>query len=322
MTKRSDSLESLSLALEILKRIPRQGSRKISAPEIRRQLEEIGISRGLRTIQRQLAALEEHFQLENDGAKPYGYSWPREAVGFSVPMLSPQESLLLALAEAQLGPLLPPRVTKALQAFFRQARSNLTAAEARLEREWTKKVRVVPPFHAIPLLPAPIRPDVLEAVCEALFYNRWLEVKYKSAGRRAASAYRVGPLGLVQQPPSLYLVVHFDGYDDERHLALHRMTQARATTLPFRRPANFDLEKYEAEGRFRFGQGKRIRIAFQMRAETADFLHETPLSRDQEIDELAGGWLEIRATVIDDARWRAWLDSFGKDEVRKVRIEG
>ncbi|TOL80716.1 WYL domain-containing protein, partial [Vibrio parahaemolyticus] len=58
--------------LEILKRIPKH--RKITALEIREQLEVIGISRDIRTIQRNLEMLSEHFPIDRDTrSKPYGY---------------------------------------------------------------------------------------------------------------------------------------------------------------------------------------------------------------------------------------------------------
>ncbi|MDR0578406.1 MAG: hypothetical protein LBI87_12975 [Candidatus Accumulibacter sp.] len=58
------------------------------------------------------------------------------------------------------------------------------------------------------------------------------------------------------------------------------MTHVRATAFSFKRPADFDLEKYEANGRFRFGEGKRIRLVFEMWAGTAYFLWETLFPRD------------------------------------------
>ena len=64
MSKRTDNLETLHIALELLRRIPR-GS-KISAPELRQQLEQAGLVRDLRTIQRQLELLSQHFGIERD----------------------------------------------------------------------------------------------------------------------------------------------------------------------------------------------------------------------------------------------------------------
>lgn len=78
MAKRSDTLETVLLAVELLRRIPR--GRKVTASELHRQLKDAGIDRDLRTIQRQLEMLSEHFEIERDDrSKPYGI------VGWSKP---------------------------------------------------------------------------------------------------------------------------------------------------------------------------------------------------------------------------------------------
>ena len=80
----------------------------------------------------------------DDSSKPYLYRLKENAKGLSLPGLSPQESLLLTLAEQQLGSLLPAKLMKSMQGFFTQARGQLDAKGAsQLEREWLDKVRVV-----------------------------------------------------------------------------------------------------------------------------------------------------------------------------------
>ena len=64
MAKRSDTLETVKLAVELLRRIPR--GRKVTASELHEQLQHAGIERELRTIQRQLEMLSEHFEIERD----------------------------------------------------------------------------------------------------------------------------------------------------------------------------------------------------------------------------------------------------------------
>ena len=51
MAKRSDTLETVLLAVELLRRIPR--GRKITASDLHQQLKDAGLDRDLRTIQRQ-----------------------------------------------------------------------------------------------------------------------------------------------------------------------------------------------------------------------------------------------------------------------------
>jgi predicted DNA-binding transcriptional regulator YafY len=314
MPKRPDALETLKLALELLRRIPRK--RKVTALELHTQLLEAGFARDLRTVQRQLEALSEHFEIERDDrSKPYGYRWKDRAEGFSLPSLGAQESLILALAEQQLRNLLPASLLKSMDSFFQQARRNLDPfSKAKREREWLKKVRVVSTTQ--PLLPPKINPGVFEEVSQALFSNLWLAIDYENAaGERTKSD--VMPLGLAQQGTRLYLVCRFQGFDDERILALHRIQSARATTLSFERPKDFDLESYDGEGKFGFGEGKRIRLSFRITKEAGLHLLESPLSADQTVKELEDEYA-ITATVVETAMLDWWLRGFG-DQVSNVK---
>ena len=314
MAKRSDTIETVLLALELLHRIPR--NRKVSAPELYEQLSGTKVERNLRTIQRQLEMLSEHFEIERDDrSKPYGYRWKERARAWSLPMLSEQESLLLTLAEKQLRSLLPGSLMKSMEGFFAQARSNLGQhANAKHEREWLSKIRVV--SETQPLLPPKIKPGVFEEVSNALYGNRWLNLDYKNAAGKVTKA-EVMPLGLAQQGPRLYLVCRFKDYDNERSLALHRINAAKASILTFDRPKDFDLQKYDADGRFGFGEGKRIRLSFRITKSAGAHLLETPLAVDQQVTDL-GEWYEIAATVVDTVQLQWWLRGFG-DKVSDVQ---
>ena len=314
MAKRPDTLDTALLMVELLRRIPR--GRKITTGELHQQLKSAGFDRDLRTIQRQLEILSEHFDIERDErSKPYGYRWLERAQGLAVPHLTPQESLLLLLAQEHLKNLLPARLMQSMDGFFTQARRNLGDSQgqgadpARLEREWPRKVRVVATSQ--PLLPPKIETGVFEAVSEALYANRWLALDYQNAaGKR--KPIQVMPLGLAQQAPRLYLVCRYEGFDNERSLALHRIRKAEASTLRFERPAGFDLQKYDDDGRFGFGEGQRVRLTFRIERPAGQHLLETPLSRDQQVQELEGGWLEVSATVVDSAMLQWWLRGFGE----------
>lgn len=309
MAKRSDTLETVLLAIELLRRIPR--GRKVTASELHRQLKDAGIDRDLRTIQRQLEMLSEHFEIERDDrSKPYGYRWLEQAKTLTVPNLTPQESLLLQLAEEHLKHLLPARLMKSMEGFFSQARRNLGPdSHARLEREWSGKVRVVATSQ--PLLPPKIVPGAFEVVSEALYSNRWLNLDYRNS-RGERNRVEVMPLGLVQQGPRLYLVCRYRGYDNERNLALHRILSAEMSTLTFDRPKEFSLKKYDDDGRFGFGDGEKIRLTFCIERAAGLHILETPLASDQQVVELDGGNLEITATVVDSAMLEWWLRGFGE----------
>jgi len=313
MPKRPDTKETVLLALELMRRIPR--GRKVTAKELHEQLADTDMGRDLRTVQRQLEMLSEHFEIERDERnKPYGYRWKDRAKGLALPMLTEQESLLLTLSEQHLRSLLPASLMKSMEGFFTQARTNLAPySNAKREREWLKKVRVVSTTQ--PLLPPRIKPGVFEQVSNALYANQWLVVEYENASGKRTQA-EVMPLGLAQQGPRLYLVCRFQGYDNERSLAMHRIHTAKATTLTFERPKGFDLEKYDNDGRFGFGEGKRIKLTFRIDKEAGFHLLESPLSEDQQVKELEDAY-EISATVVDSAMLDRWLRGFG-DATQKI----
>jgi predicted DNA-binding transcriptional regulator YafY len=308
MPKRPDGLESLQMALEMARRIPR--GRSVTARELQQQLSDAGYERDMRTIQRQLETLSEYFELERDDtSKPYRYSWKERAKGLSLPGLSAQESLLLTLAEQQLRALLPARLMGSMQGFFAQAREQLGGTNGPTrEKAWLKKVRVVSTSQ--PLLPPKVASKVFEEVSNALYADVWLDVEYTNAAGKSAKR-RVMPLGLAQQGPRMYLVCRFEGYDNERSLALHRMQSAQASTFTFERPRDFDLEQYDNDGRFGFGEGARIELNFKIDKDFGMHLLESPLSKDQQVEEINGEY-DITATVVDSDMLDWWLRGFGE----------
>lgn len=312
-----DALDTTLFYLEIMRSIPKV--RKITVKEIRTRLQGLGIGRTERTIQRSLEKLCEHFEIECDmGSKPYGYRWKSESRGLSLPLLNEAESLLLMLAEQQLHQLLPAGILSAVAPFFEQARKKLTYdAYHKPEQQWLDKVAIVPTSQ--PLLPAPIGEGILETVGSALFQNKWLDITYRNQKGQITES-RVMPLALVQQLPSLYLVVRYENFSDERHLALHRIQSARLSTMTCTRPKDFNLKRYQAEGRFGFGEGQSIRLTFSITRSAGYHLTETPFAKDQQILEENAGHYRIRATVIDSAMLDWWLAKFGEDiwDIEKI----
>jgi predicted DNA-binding transcriptional regulator YafY len=312
MPKRPDTLETVLLALELLKRIPRTHS--VTASQLHVQLPS-ELVRDLRTVQRQLEVLSRHFDIErDDSSRPYGYRWKQNAAGLSLPTLTEQESLLLALAEAQLRNLLPATLMKAMGGFFAQAQRQLDPINgSQRDREWLGKVRVV--SETQPLLPPVIATGVFETVSNALYSNHWLALDYRNAAGRRSNAM-VMPLGLAQQGPRLYLVCRFQGFGNERSLALHRIATAEMTAATFARPKDFDLAKYEDDGRFGFGEGNRIKLKFRIAKAAGRHLLESPLSNDQLVKESADNY-HVTATVVETDQLRWWLRGFG-DAVRVI----
>ncbi len=309
MAKRASTKESLVIVFEILKRIPK--SHQTTARKLHEQLEEIGLKRELRTIQRTLDMLCEHFDIvKDDRTKPYGYKWDRHSEGIALQKLAPQEALLLALSQDYLANLLPANLLSSLDGFFQEAKYQLNpSSDNNKEREWLKKVAVV--SETQPLLPPKIYSCVFREISEALYHNRLLNIEYYNARQEHKSAI-VMPLGLAQQGHKLYLVCRFDGYDNERSLAIHRISKAVSSTFTFERPKSFNLSQYDADGRFRFGEGEKCTLSFSITKLAGFHLTETPLSVDQTISE-SDSHYDVVATVVRSKQLQLWLDGFGEN---------
>jgi len=308
MSKRPDTRETVLLALELLKRIPK--SRKVSARELQEQLPS-HLARDLRTVQRQLDMLANEFEIErDDSSKPYGYRWKERSAGLMMPVLSEQESLLLALAQEHLRHLLPASLMRSMSGFFAQAARQLTPyGKGQREHEWLGKVRVVATTQ--PLIAPKLAPGVFDVVSDALYADRWLQLEYRNAASKH-SQITVMPLGIAQQGPRLYLVCRFEGFENERSLALHRIARATTMARTFSRPKGFKLAQYDDEGRFGFGEGRRIRLVLRIRTAAGQHLLESPLSTDQRVTPTTDGY-QITATVVESEQLRWWLRGFGDD---------
>ena len=305
--RRNQALEHALIFLDIFRNIPRR--RFTTSAHLYAQLTAVGHKFTRRTLQRYLDLLCERFPIECDmRSKPYGYRWLSGTQGFSVPLLTPAEALLLELAHRQMAELLPKRTLAALEPLFASAEHQLaTDQRATSERQWVQKVARIP--DSLPQLPPELSPGVLETVSEALLMERSLHLTYRNARGKYTEATRIYPLSLVQQGTRLYLVCRFDSYNNERILALARISHA-VSGEPFTYPADFDFAAYLDAGYFGVRCGHKVRLSFCIDSTIGQHVIESSLSRDQRVEVLENAF-RITATVTDTELLHRWLRGWG-----------
>lgn len=310
MSNRPKDIDATLLQLEILRRIPKL-PRTIDAKSLLEQLNEQGFSRDLRSIQRILKILCEHFDIEcNDESKPHTYGWKVRSHGFALPILNEQQSLLLKLAEQQLKYLLPANLMASMKPFFEQADRMVCSAKDKAEYQWLNKVCATPTSQ--PLIPPKINETIFSLVSQALFQNKLLHIEYRNQNGKKHHA-TVMPLAIVQQGAVIYLICRYEGFNDNRLLAIHRLRKVEISTFGFERPKDFDLKTYQEEGHLGFGVNGQIRVAFSITKSAGFHLTETPLSKDQQILEESEHHYRFQATVADNDMLNWWLRKFGED---------
>ncbi|MEF8759175.1 MAG: WYL domain-containing protein [Candidatus Accumulibacter sp. UW25] len=293
--------------LRLIRRYPKN----TTAAELCSSLEAEGFKISKRTVERDLQALSRIFPLlVDERSKPFGWSWEKDAPAFDLPGISLSESLTLLMAREHLQAVMPSSTVCQMNPYFRLAEQKLKALEGRSGvAAWLDKVRIVPASQ--PLISPPVDTQVLASIQQALLENRQCQVAYRKRDVGAADAYPIHPLGLIQRGQVLYLACTIKTYQDIRLLALHRTQAASVLDLPAIAPEKFNLDDYLASGAMGWSTTKPIALVAAFAPETGTHLQETPLSKDQVIEYLPDGRLEVRATVIETQQLLWWLLGFG-----------
>ena len=324
MARDQKTLDQTLVYLEIIKRIPRRSS--VSTQDLLNSLAAAGIELPVLTLQRYLKVLTDSDVVPircDRRSRPYSYRMDVDASPYLFSQLTPQECLLLKLAKENLSNQLPAHISKSFDPIFETVDENLVSRHKnRKEKAWLKKVAVV--ANSLPQIPPTFKARIFDTISEALYDDKKLEIVYRNVDK-AVKKHMVTPLGLVQQDHRLYLVCQFEGYDNIRHLPLHRMDDAAllaeaATPVP-----NFDLKRYINERHFNYSgdELRNIHLVLEFTNEqTAMNLREAPFTRNQTITELASGGYRLEADLEDSILLDGWINTWqeiaGITKVEKI----
>ncbi|MBI3713742.1 MAG: WYL domain-containing protein [Burkholderiales bacterium] len=307
----SSNQQTLFRQWHMLRMLPRSPS-KTTAQELRERLLSAGFDVSARTIQRDLIELAQIFPLiVDERSKPYGWSWHKDANTFDLPGLSTSEALTFILVEQNLQHQLPPTTLEALQPYFKTAKHVLAnSLNVNRSKAWLNKVRTIE--STLPLLPPTINHENQSIIYEALLQDRPLQLEYQKRGTKAPSIYDlVHPLAIVQRGKLLYLVCTFADHDDPRLLALHRVVSATLLYDESRRPLEFDIDRYLQSGAMGFCAGELINLEAIFTRQAGEHLCETPIKRDQILEELEDGRLRLQVQVPENRELLWWLLGLG-----------
>lgn len=290
----------------LLRLIPRTPWR-ISAAELCDSLVKQGIEVSRRTVERDLQALSSRFPLAADEtSKPFGWYWPRDVNFDYAPKLSVSQGIALLLAQLHLRTLMPDSLMRELAPVFDLANQELAAGAW---NEWHRRTAVIP--TSLALMPPEIDRGVLRDVHEALATRRQLVASYRSKGATEPREITIHPLGILVRGPVQYLVCTLFSYSNIRQLAVHRLSETKASREPATMPEGFVFSAYARTAGKYESQGA-VRLVAHFAPEAAVHLRETALSADQVITDLPDiNRVEVTATVELDQTLRWWLKAFG-----------
>ncbi|MCA3087550.1 MAG: WYL domain-containing protein [Rhodocyclaceae bacterium] len=295
--------------LRIVPYIPRQPQKK-STSEIHEYLESLGLEVSKRQLERDLLQLQSVFPLACDDEKKRGWFWPKDAaLPFSGLAMDSHAALVLRLAEQHLKHALPKGTLRKLARSFQEAEHVLAHERKGKATDWLERVHILMP--GVPLEPPDIDEQIETMVSIALLEHRPLAVKYRKRGGEEKS-YVLHPAGVVVRMGVVYFVAKYEGVDELRFFALHRMREAEVLTEQAQVVPVQELKDTLARGAFGFPVGNEsMRVTLRFRPEAGVHLLESRFSADQTADTLADGRLELEGSLPNNLESRWWLLSFG-----------
>lgn len=230
-TRKPTTHEQMLLAFELYHRIPR--GRKVTAQELKFELESAGIKRDIRTIQRNLDIVVEYLGVDKDtNSKPYGYSKRHASyIGFNA-----TDIVLLNLAGKTLLSVFPkqsrPIIQKAFQTLLEQFP---IALKFKAEVPLQDKVTVIQANQQI----TDFHLSVIDSLCYALYYQYNINLLLTNKEQ----VLIVKPLGITLMSNELVLIIE----NQEGEINSHNfgdIQQVEVSTFHFEYPKHFSLSDY------------------------------------------------------------------------------
>lgn len=312
--------DAMMRKLLMLRRIPRY-PRKITVRALSDYLDDQGFAISERSVQRDLDGLSGRmFGLLSDVRdRPFGWSWAPDAAVLDIPSMEPQAALAFKLAEHLGNRLMAPSTVSALDPYFRQAETVLSANSGAVSA-WPEKICTV--TRGQTLMAPVIETDVLNCIYDGLFNDRQIQARYRRRYDGQVRDYVLSPLGIVFRDGVVYLVCQRNGQVDPVHLAMHRFIEAELLPSPVERPDGFDLNTYVREGELDFKLNEHaLDVRLRVTQETAFHLQESPLSQNQRCVPQSDGRIELCASVADTLQFRWWLLGLG-DQIEVIEPLG
>jgi len=176
--------------------------------------------------------------------------------------------------------------------------------------------KIISNTRFVVLEPGQVKPEVLEAVQQALLDDASIEALYLKRGAREPRTLHIKPLGLSYQDSNIYLVCVFKGLPEGKlaSLPLHRFQSAKATWEDLRTPDGFEMNSFEVK-RSLISQKSEHPTQLKLRISQTLYerLDENALTADQQLQPTADGWWLMTGSLPLSQGLELWLLSQGEE---------
>lgn len=300
----------LQRQIQILRLLPRPGRGK-STKEIHDLLRERGYETSKRSVERDLASLEEMFpqaiqRRDSQGDNGRTSYWHLTSLQGILPetLISDSDAALaLTLLKQQAYNRLPRSVFNRLNAVWEQATA--TAEQNRDTQHWMQLIQYLPD----PMRPEspPIDEEVQRTVENALRDSDALTLTVQTLDGET-TFNKLLPLRLLLQEEILYLLAEYpeatDLDDSIQLVPLHRIEKAEASLSLNDSSLEPDLAQ-----QFALGMEAPFRLVMRVNRALAEALFDRPIGREQSIeaDPEQEGRFIVTTNIDDSPQLRRWL---------------
>ncbi|MBI4001494.1 MAG: transcriptional regulator [Nitrospira defluvii] len=267
-----------------------------------------GSTRHLRTLRRDLAALEEAgYPLVTERIN--GHTCWRLMEGFrNVPGLrfSPSELMALTFSRRLITPLEGTELHTSLQ-------SALGKAAAALPPQGVALVQQLDGTFSVGLGPHKRyrqHRDTIDRLTRAIADKTTIQVRYDSASRGRITRREVDPYRLWYATGGLYLIGYCHLRSEPRMFAVERIKSVTPTDHPYQIPLHFDLDAFVQDA-LTVMRGPRIEVELEFDRATAAWVKDRVWHDTQQSKRVKNGGLRMTLSVADTRELVGWVLSFG-----------
>lgn len=295
--------------LTILTLIPRAPA-TISTGEIHRKVLNAGFQVSAKTTERDLNALSRFFPvLADESSKPYRWHFDKFEL-IDIPRITPQMALTLSVMNKHAQNLLPKNVLSYLAPYFRQAEKELAELSDNSLSTWQDKIHVV---HDTLSFQPPVCDDHIQnQLYLAVIQSKQIKASYQARGKEERE-YQLNPLSLVFRGQLTYILCTSSGHDTVLQFLVNRFRSVEITDQSLHENSlTVDIQAYLDQGAFgMLKSNDKIELVARVQKLKGWHLHETPLSKDQQIIEDQDDSFLLKATVADSHHLLWWVMSLG-----------
>lgn len=308
-TARNGQVVRILHVIRVLERNP-QG---IGANEMHAELKSQGFSQGLRTIYRDLTAIQEaHFPLEtieNDaGEKKWRFNSIANIAGKI--QISYEEIIALYISKECLTPLKGTPFFKDIQSFFEKVEKLLGPKVGAELRDLSKAYS----FQASPMWTTGVQNEVIDIVHRACAEGHEIAIDYRSNNKNVDGKIthrRVGPIGIYLADSSIYLVAKDLADGIVKKFALVRIRSAHWSDTAYENDKSFSVEEFYKDDFGVLSSGEVADVCLRISEPIASYVSERRWHQSQRITRLDENTIELNLRVRVNPELARWVLSLG-----------